>query len=218
MAMHRKSYTTSSVGGSITSAVPASASSRRFFFSSVTGIKSNAFGRSHGWLRNWGHTYICPASNTMPLGVVMDGCATWAAIRHVLRNLYQCVSRDLGSIRRSAKTAAQPHLSSTRCTCSSQASMLEEASFHQAPRTSTTELSCGVSRGGAGGQGGRGISILLGSAWNLPLVWKSASGHAKGAGGETLAAHNGLTGRRCEHLTRTRGRVASASSKDAPGV
>ena len=69
------------------------------------GVRTN---NSHGWLRNWGHTYICPASNTMPLGVVMDGCATWAAIRHVLRNLYQCVSRDLGSIRRSAKTAAQP--------------------------------------------------------------------------------------------------------------
>ena len=72
--------------------------------------------------------------------------------------------------------------------------------------------------GGAGGQGGCGISILLGSAWNLPLVWKSAFGHAKGAGGATLAAHNGLTGSRCEHLTRTRRRVASASSKDAPGV
>ena len=79
-----------------------------FFFVSVTGIKSNAFGRSHGWLRNWGHTYICPASKTMPLGVVMDGCATWAAMRHVYRNSCQCVSRDLGSIRRSAKTAAQP--------------------------------------------------------------------------------------------------------------
>ena len=127
----------------------------------------------------------------------------------------ECQLRNHRSFRGSAKTAAQPHLSSTWCTCSSQASMLEEASFNQAPKTSTTELSCGVSRGGAGGQGGCGISILLGSAWNLPLVWKSAFGHAKGAGGATLAAHNGLTGSRCEHLTRTRRRVASASSKDA---
>ena len=126
----------------------------------MPGIKYDAFGHSHGWLRNMGCHQACLAD-------FVPGCQ----------------SRDHGSTPRSAKIVAQPHLSSTRRTCSSQASMLEKASFNQAPWTSTEALPCGVSGGRAGGQGGCEISILLGSTWNLPLVWKSASGHARGAGG-----------------------------------
>ena len=58
-------------------------------------------------------------------------------------------------------------------------------------------------------------SVPLGTS---PWSGKVLLGTPRGAGGATLAAHCGLTGGRCEHLTRTRRRVASASSKDAPGV
>ena len=160
----------------------------------MPGIKYDAFGRSHGWLRNMGCHEAC----------LVEFIPVYIARPRV------------HSSERQDRSAASPFQHSVHVFKSS---LYAGGGLFQ---PSSQDFYHGAVmwclQGRRGGQGGCGISILLGSAWNLPLVWKSAFGHAKGAGGATLAAHNGLTGSRCEHLTRTRRRVASASSKDAPGV